>query len=167
MVATIAASLLSLIFVPGLMAEQNWDDHDRSGCTIARDMAYNYLNSCDDNAVIFTNGDNDTFPLWYAQEVEGCRTDVRACNLSYLQTEWYCDQMKRKAYESDPLPISFTHDEYTHDRDVVYLIDQDKWKDGLNLRSALDFIHSEDAHQEPASVHVRAHLLRAGQAVHP
>ncbi len=144
MVATIVASVLSLIFVPGLMAEQNWDDHDRSGCTIARDMAYNYLNSCDDNAVIFTNGDNDTFPLWYAQEVEGCRTDVRVCNLSYLQTEWYCDQMKRKAYESDPLPISFTHDEYTHDRDVVYLIDQDKWKDGLNLRSALDFIHSED-----------------------
>ena len=144
MIATIAASVASLIFVPGIMAEQNWDDHDRSGCTIARDVAYNYLNSCDENAVIFTNGDNDTFPLWYAQEVEGCRTDVRVCNLSYLQTEWYCDQMKRKAYESDPLPISFTHDQYTHDRDVVYLVESNKWKDGLDLRDALNFVRSED-----------------------
>lgn len=144
LVATGVASVLSLIFVPGLMAEQNWDDHDRSGCTIARDMAYNYLNSCDDDAVIFTNGDNDTFPLWYAQEVEGCRTDVRVCNLSYLQTEWYCDQMKRKAYESDPLPISFTHDQYTHDRDVVYLVESNKWKNGLDLRDALNFVRSED-----------------------
>lgn len=144
MIATIAASVASLIFVPGIMAEQNWDDHDRSGCTIARDVAYNYLNSCDENAVIFTNGDNDTFPLWYAQEVEGCRTDVRVCNLSYLQTEWYCDQMKRKAYESAPLPISFTHDQYTHDRDVVYLVESNKWKDGLDLRDALNFVRSED-----------------------
>ncbi len=144
MVAVGVASLVSLIFVPGIMAQQNWDDHDRSGCTIARDVAYNYLNSCDENAVIFTNGDNDTFPLWYAQEVEGCRTDVRVCNLSYLQTEWYCDQMKRKAYESDPLPISYTHEQYTHDRDVVYLVENDKWKKGLDLRKALDFVRSDD-----------------------
>ena len=124
------------------MAQQNWDDHDRSGCTIARDIAYNYLNSCDEDAVIFTNGDNDTFPLWYAQEVEGCRTDVRVCNLSYLQTEWYCDQMLRKAYESDPVPISFTHDQYTHDRDVVYLVDMQKG--AMNLKDVINFVRSDD-----------------------
>lgn len=140
--ATVAASVVCLLCVPGLMAQQNWDDHDRSGCTIARDIAYNYLNSCDENAVIFTNGDNDTFPLWYAQEVEGCRPDIRVCNLSYLQTEWYCDQMKRKAYESDPVPISFTHDQYTHDRDVVYLVDiNDK---PIELNAAINFVRSED-----------------------
>ena len=149
MAATIAASVLCLIAVPGIMAQQNWDDHDRSGCTIARDIAYNYLYSCDDNAVIFTNGDNDTFPLWYAQEVEGCRPDIRICNLSYLQTEWYCDQMKRKAYDSDPVPISFTHDQYTHDRDVIYLVDPQsadakKKSDPIDLNLALNFVRSED-----------------------
>lgn len=142
MVAAGVASVACLVAVPGLMAQQNWDDHDRSGCTIARDMAYNYLNSCDENAVIFTNGDNDTFPLWYAQEVEGCRTDVRVCNLSYLQTDWYCDQMLRKAYESDPVPISFSHDQYAHDRDVIYLVDMNK--DAMNLEAALNFVRSED-----------------------
>ena len=140
--ATVAASVLCLVAVPGIMAQQNWDDHDRSGCTIARDIAYNYLNSCDQDAVIFTNGDNDTFPLWYAQEVEGCRTDVRVCNLSYLQTEWYCDQMLRKAYESDPVPISFTHDQYTHDRDVVYLVDVQK--SPMNLKDVINFVRSDD-----------------------
>ncbi len=140
--ATVAATVLCLVAVPGIMAQQNWDDHDRSGCTIARDIAYNYLNSCDEDAVIFTNGDNDTFPLWYAQEVEGCRTDVRVCNLSYLQTEWYCDQMLRKAYESDPVPISFTHDQYTHDRDVVYLVDMQKT--AMNLKDVLNFVRSDD-----------------------
>lgn len=140
--ATVAATAVCLVAVPGVMAQQNWDDHDRSGCTIARDIAYNYLNSCDEDAVIFTNGDNDTFPLWYAQEVEGCRTDVRVCNLSYLQTEWYCDQMLRKAYESDPVPISFTHDQYTHDRDVIYLVDMQKT--AMNLKDVLNFVRSDD-----------------------
>ena len=140
--SAILASLICLLCVPCVMAEQNWDDHDRSGCTIARDLAYNYLNSCDENAVIFTNGDNDTFPLWYAQEVEGVRPDVRICNLSYLQTDWYCDQMKRKAYDSDPLPISFTHEQYSGDRDVVYLID--RTKQALDLQKALDFVASDD-----------------------
>lgn len=148
-VSAIAASALCLLFVPCIMAQQNWDDHDRSGSTIARDIAYNYLNSCDENAVIFTNGDNDTFPLWYAQEVEHIRTDVRVCNLSYLQTGWYIDQMKRKAYDSEPLPISFTHDQYSYgNRDVIWLIDRAK-KNGakpqpLNLNKALDFVASDD-----------------------
>ena len=143
--SAIASTIICLLAVPTVMAQQNWDDHDRSGCTITRDIAYNYLNSCDENAVIFTNGDNDTFPLWYAQEVEGCRTDVRVCNLSYLQTDWYADQMKRKAYESAPLPISFTHEEYSHDRDVVYLLDQNKGYMPLDTKNGvIEFLHSED-----------------------
>ena len=99
------------LFVPIIMGMQGWDDHDRSLKTSARDLAYNYLESCTKNSIIFTNGDNDTFPLWYMQEVEGVRTDVRVCNLSLMQTDWYTDQMKMKAYDSDPLPIKFTEDQ--------------------------------------------------------
>ncbi len=141
-VASIASTIICMLCVPTLMAQQNWDDHDRSGCTIARDLAYNYLNSCDENAIIFTNGDNDTFPLWYAQEVEGIRTDVRVCNLSYLQTAWYCDQMKRMAYKSKPLPISFTHEQYTADRDVIYIIDRNK--EYMELDKVIDFVASDN-----------------------
>lgn len=142
LVATAVATIVCLLAVPTLMAQQNWDDHDRSGCTIARDMAYNYLNSCEENAVIFTNGDNDTFPLWYIQEVEGVRTDVRVCNLSYLQTGWYVDQMKRRSYQSAPLPISFEHDDYTCNRDVVYLFGEPK-ESAIDLRLALDFVRDD------------------------
>ena len=109
--AAIAAAVLCLL-VPIQMVSQTWDDHDRSKRYLARDFGYNYLATCEPNAVIFTMGDNDTFPLWYGQEVEGYRTDVRVCNLSYLQTDWYIDQMKRQAYESAPLPISWTREEY-------------------------------------------------------
>jgi len=104
------ASLLAL-FVPILMGTQGWDDHDRSLKTSAHDLAYNYLVSCKPNGIIFTNGDNDTFPLWYMQEVEEKFTDRRVCNLSLMQTDWYTNQMKMKAYESEPLPIKFTEDQ--------------------------------------------------------
>lgn len=110
-VSAIVATLVSM-GVPVLMAQQNWDDHDRSNRTLARDMGWNYLNSCDENAILFSNGDNDTFPLWYNQEVEENRTDVRVCNLSYLNTDWYIDQMKREAYKSAPLPISWERKDY-------------------------------------------------------
>jgi hypothetical protein len=103
---------LACLYVPIRMAGQNWDDHDRSHRYMCRDFGQNYLQSCDKDAVIFTNGDNDTFPLWYNQEVEGCRTDVRVCNTSYLQTDWYIDQMKRPAYDSPSLPITWNHMEY-------------------------------------------------------
>jgi len=104
-------AILLGLFVPVIMGMQGWDDHDRSLKTSARDLAYNYLTSCEENGILFTNGDNDTFPLWYMQEVEGFRTDVRVCNLSLMQTDWYTDQMKMKAYKSDPLPIKFTEDQ--------------------------------------------------------
>ncbi len=102
-------TIVCLVLVPGIMASQNWDDHDRSGRYTARDIAANYLKTCAPNAILFTNGDNDTFPLWYAQEVEGIRTDVRVVNLMLLNMDWYIDQMKRKAYESEPLPITMSY----------------------------------------------------------
>ncbi|MDZ7632980.1 MAG: DUF2723 domain-containing protein [Bacteroidales bacterium] len=104
--AAVIASVVTFAAVPALMGAENWDDHDRSGRYLARDVAFNYLNTCKPQAIIFTGGDNDTFPLWYAQEVEGIRTDVRVCNLMLLNTDWYIDQMKMKAYTSEPLPIS-------------------------------------------------------------
>jgi hypothetical protein len=106
----VVATLLGL-FVPVIMGMQGWDDHDRSLKTSARDLAFNYLESCTQNGIIFTNGDNDTFPLWYLQEVEGERTDVRVCNLSLMQTDWYTEQMMMRAYDSDPLPIKFKEDQ--------------------------------------------------------
>ncbi len=141
--SAIAATLISLIAVPMVMANQNWDDHDRSGRFTARDFGRDYLESCAPNAIIFTNGDNDTFPLWYAQMVEGVRQDVRVCNLSYFQTDWYVDQMKRKAYDSDPLPIKFERNQYVQGtRDVVYVLDQIKRP--VILKEAMDFVRSDD-----------------------
>jgi hypothetical protein len=136
---------LSLLLVPVIMGAQNWDDHDRSGRYTCRDFGANYLNTCAPNAVIFTNGDNDTFPLWYNQEVEGVRKDIRVCNLSYFQTDWYVDQMKSKAYESAPLPITFTHDQYVQGkRDVVYLMEDPRLKGSVELKQALDFVKDEN-----------------------
>ncbi|NDW18428.1 DUF2723 domain-containing protein [Dysgonomonas sp. 216] len=113
-----AAGIVTVVtlLIPIQMASQNWDDHDRSGRTTMRDFGMNYLKSCEPDAILFTNGDNDTFPLWYAQEVEGFRTDVRVCNLSYLQTDWYVDQMRRQAYDSNPLPITWEKKDYIGDK---------------------------------------------------
>ena len=102
------------LLVPVQMASQTWDDHDRSGRYTCRDFGQNYLMSLQEegNPIVFTNGDNDTFPLWYTQDVEGKRTDARVCNLSYLQTDWYIDQMRRPAYDSPALPITWSRLEY-------------------------------------------------------
>ena len=111
-----SALIISIVclLVPIQMASQTWDDHDRSDRYLARDFGQNYLMSLQEsgNPIIYTNGDNDTFPLWYNQETEGFRTDSRTCNLSYLQTDWYIDQMKRPAYESPSLPITWERMEY-------------------------------------------------------
>ena len=111
MPAAVIATVATL-FVPIQMASENWDDHDRSDRYTMRDFGQNYLVGCEPNSILFSMGDNDTFPLWYAQEVEGFRTDVRVCNLSYLQTDWYVDQMRREAYDSSPLPIEWEADRY-------------------------------------------------------
>ena len=108
----VAISSLSLLAVPVLMGAQNWDDHDRSNRYTAHLNAQAYLESCDPNAIMFTIGDNDTFPLWYLQEVEGIRTDVKLINTSLFATDWYIDQMKRATYDAPPIPSQLTHDLY-------------------------------------------------------
>ena len=109
------------LLIPAIMVAENWDDHDRSDRYVAREVAKMYLDSCEPNAILFTNGDNDTFPLWYVQEVEGYRTDVRIVNLSLLNTDWYIDMMKRKFYDSDPVPFSYDKSQYVQGtRDVLY-----------------------------------------------
>ncbi len=116
--------LVSLILVPGILAKENWDDHDRSHRYTAPAFARNFLNSCMPGGIMFTNGDNDTFPLWYMQEVEGVGTDVRIVNLSYLTADWYIEQMKQTFYDSYSLPISMTREQYQQgNRDYAYLVD--------------------------------------------
>ncbi len=141
----IGISVGCLLLVPGLMAMQNWDDHNRSNRYTARDIAKAYLDSCEPNAIIFTNGDNDTFPLWYVQEVEGHRTDVRVVNLSLLNTDWYIDQMKRKAYDGEAVPFTFERDQYVQGtRDAVYYQDLNLKNDVWNITDFIRWIKSDN-----------------------
>uniref|UniRef100_UPI00404AFA18 glycosyltransferase family 117 protein n=1 Tax=Flavobacterium sp. TaxID=239 RepID=UPI00404AFA18 len=150
---TLAATLLAS---PILLASENWDDHNRSNKYTALASAKSYLDSCEPNAILFTIGDNDTFPLWYAQEVEGFRTDVRIVNTSLFMTDWYIDQMKRKAYESDPIPSSFDRNLYRgSNRDYSFFVE--KTKDTLLLNEFIKFLSFED---ERAKIE-----LRSGQFV--
>ena len=126
--AAVAGAIICLL-VPLQMVGQTWDDHDRSGRYMCRDFGANYLESMQrkGNPIIFTSGDNETFPLWYNQEVEGFRTDTRVCNLEYLQTDWYIDQMKRPAYDSPALPISWHHEDYQEGK-REYACVRPEWK---------------------------------------
>jgi hypothetical protein len=137
------AGIICLLAVPVLMASENWDDHDRSHRYLARDVAFNYLNSCAPGAILLTNGDNDTFPLWYAQEVEGMRTDIRVCNLMLLNTDWYIDQMKWKVYESDPLPVTLPVQKYYDGiNNQVFIIE--KTKDPVDISTIIDWVVSDN-----------------------
>lgn len=145
----------SLLAAPVLMASQNWDDHDRSGKYTALAMAKAYLESCDPNAILFTIGDNDTFPLWYAQEIEKVRTDVKIVNTSLFMTDWYIDQMKTKTYESDPLPISFTHDQYVGDK-LDYVAHIPKVESRWDIKDFINFIKNPKSTVE----------MQNGQTIH-
>jgi len=145
----------SLLAVPVLMGFQNWDDHDRSGKYTATALAKAYLESCDPNAILFTIGDNDTFPLWYAQEIEHVRTDVKIVNTSLFMTDWYIDQMKSKSYESNPLPISFNHDDYVGDK-LDYVAHIPKVESRWEIKDFIDFIKNPKSTVE----------LQNGQTIH-
>lgn len=141
--AAYLSTAVCLLAAPILMASQEWDDHDRSTKTTPRDMATNYLESCAPNAILFTYGDNDTYPLWYAQEVEGIRPDVRIVNLSLLGTDWYIRQMKQKMNDSAPLPITMPNDKFVAGvRDVLYLDDK-KIAGATELKDVFDFMTSD------------------------
>jgi hypothetical protein len=137
----VLATVLSLI-VPIIMAVQGWDDHDRSDRYFSVDSAKNFLASCAPNAILFTGGDNDTFPLWYAQEVEGFRTDVRVIVLSYFNTDWYIKQMTRPAYESAPLPFSLEEAQYKQGgpNDYLPFVERQEVKGAISLSQYLELI---------------------------
>lgn len=144
--------IITLLAAPVLLAKENWDDHNRSNKYTALAMAKKYLDSCEPNAILFTIGDNDTFPLWYAQEIEGYRTDVRIVNTSLFMTDWYIDQMKRRAYDSDPVPISFKREQYRgSNRDYSFFVE--RTKDSILLDDLIKFMSLED---ERAKVQLRS-----------
>ena len=140
--------LIPAIAVPLQMVSQTWDDHDRSNRYVCRDFGLNYLETVPHDGIIFTNGDNDTFPLWYNEDTEGKRTDVRVCNLSYLQTDWYIDQMKRPAFsgegQSSPLPISWKRYQYTAGKNEMIDVNPEL-ASGLRLRNIIDSVYERDS----------------------
>ena len=144
--AALGVSLISLLAVPTVMGFQNWDDHNRSNKYTAHLNAQAYLDSCDENAILFTIGDNDTFPLWYLQEIEGYRTDIKAVNTSLFATDWYIDQMKRKTYKADPIPSQLTHEDYKYGSlDVAYNMgEMEQFKDSvMDIKLFMQWIQSK------------------------
>ena len=137
-----AAAILVSLSVPGILAAQNWDDHDRSHRTMARDIGWNYLQSTLPNSIILNYGDNDTFPLWNNQEVYGVRPDVRIMNTSYLGGEWYIDEMKTRANEAAGVPFSLPKHKYTYNNDMIYVTNSiDR---AVDIREVIDFVRSDD-----------------------
>jgi len=147
--ASVIATLVALLAVPGLMAKEEWDDHDRSDTYIPRTLAVNYLSSCDSNAVLFTNGDNETYPLWYVQEVEDYRPDVRVINLSLLSTEWYGGHLRMKANKAPGLDFSTPNEKVVggkrkymvHKEDPQFKVQANRH---YNLKKIIEFMASDD-----------------------
>ena len=139
----IPITVVCLLLVPGIMAKEGWDDHTRANKYAARDFAINYLNSCAPNAILITNGDNDTFPLWYAQEVEGVRTDVRVVNYMLSSGDWYVHQLMRKVYNSDALPFTLSHDQYNKGINEVSAY-SGQIQERVELQDLIDLIASDD-----------------------
>ncbi len=159
----IAATAVGLVLVPGLMAVENWDDHDRSNRYVAHDFAYNYLAGLEENAIVFTNGDNDTFPLWYMQEVENFRTDVRVACMPFMPQEWYIEQMKRQYYESEPLPLSLEYEQFRQGK-RGYTPIVERIEGPTDLKQILDFVKSEDENTTVTSSTGRSfHYIPASQ----
>lgn len=139
----ILVSVLSIAVVPGILAAENWDDHDRSGRYMTRDYAIDYLESCAPNAILFTYGDNDTFPLWYVQEVEGIRPDIKIINISYLGMDWYIAQQQFKTNDAPPVPFTFDKEKYYMGRMDAILF-QERFKESIELSEAMEFLGSDD-----------------------
>jgi len=137
-----ALALVGGLLIPGVLLVQGWDDHDRSHRFLSVDSARNMLNSCNPNAILFTNGDNDTFPLWYAQEVEGYRTDVRVAVLPYLNTDWYIAQMKRRSYQSAPVPLSLPATAYAPGTNEVLPFVANPAVQRVNLKEFIDLVRT-------------------------
>ena len=147
MVTTVAIGLICFLAVPCVLAANGWEEHNRSGKTSARDWAKNYLAQLPPNAVIFTRGDNDTFPLWYVQEVEGFRTDVRVVNYMLSSGYWYAHQMGRKVYDSERLPLTLTPQEYNNGVNESLPVEEEEYFSGkrIELKQLIDFIHNPKA----------------------
>ena len=172
-------TLACLLAVPVIMAKENWDDHDRSGKYTTWNNAKSYLDSCQENAIMFTIGDNDTFPLWYMQEVENYRTDIKLVNTSLFAKDWYIDQQKRKTYKADPIPSQLTHDDYKEGSlDVAYhypyafpqfkdsIVDIKffmKWIQSKDTRTYIDF--EENGHPEKVYPTTRLRIMVDKEAV--
>jgi hypothetical protein len=139
----IPITLVCLLLVPAIMAKEGWDDHTRANKYATRDFAENYLNSCAPNAILITNGDNDTFPLWYAQEVEGVRTDVRVVNFMLSSGDWYVHQLMRKIYDSDALPFTLSYEQYNKGINEVCAY-SGQLQDRVELQDLMDLIASDD-----------------------
>ena len=164
MTAGVLALALSMI-APAIMAAEGWDDHDRSDRYFSVDSAKNFLASCQPNAIIFTGGDNDTFPLWYVQEVEGFRTDVRVVVLSYFNTDWYIEQMMNNAYESQPLPFGLPLKAYEQGgrNDYLPLLERPNLKNGIDAKQFIDLIRKEQMRISEVEV-IRQGLIKAEQS---
>lgn len=159
-IIAIVAAVIGIL-VPIQMVSQTWDDHDRSGRYACRDFGMNYLSCVGPNGIIYTNGDNDTFPLWYAQEVEGFRTDVRVCNLSYLSTDWYVEQMRRPAYDSEGLKMQAADSTYAYSKMAFTYFGNQKYDEGL------DSIPPMDALASLKEVYAQSRIGKYAQMPHP